>query len=127
MMHFLVHHNKGLSNDEILDELLSLVMAGHESKIQAPHFQLCTLDYFFLDLATANTLSFCLVCLAYHPKYQEAAREEVQQILSSSDTKEFSYEMLQRLPFLWQIFRETLRLFPTVPVSLDLTLKDILT
>ena len=31
MMHFLVHHNQGLDNDEIVDELISLVMAGHES------------------------------------------------------------------------------------------------
>ena len=32
MMHFLVHHSDGLGDDEVVDELVSLVMAGHESE-----------------------------------------------------------------------------------------------
>ena len=65
--------------------------------------------------ATANTLSFCLASLAYHPDTQEKARKEVQQVLAAN-SGDFSYEMLKQLPFIWQIFREALRLFPTVPV-----------
>ena len=33
MMHFLVHHAHGLEDNEIVDELVSLVMAGHESAL----------------------------------------------------------------------------------------------
>ena len=32
MMHFLAHHDAQLSEMEIVDELLSLTAAGHESK-----------------------------------------------------------------------------------------------
>jgi cytochrome P450 len=32
MMHFLVHHATGLGDDEVVDELMCLVMAGHESE-----------------------------------------------------------------------------------------------
>jgi cytochrome P450 len=32
MMHFLVQHNQGLDDDEVVDELICLVMAGHESE-----------------------------------------------------------------------------------------------
>lgn len=32
MMHFLVQHSQGLDDQEVVDELISLVMAGHESE-----------------------------------------------------------------------------------------------
>mmetsp|Transcript_28229 Transcript_28229/g.47746 ORF Transcript_28229/g.47746 Transcript_28229/m.47746 type:complete len:428 (+) Transcript_28229:110-1393(+) len=96
MMHFLVNHEEGLDDNEVVDELLSLVMAGHET--------------------TANTLSFCLASLAYHPEIQMKARNEVQQVLSSNGGR-FTYETLKQLPYIWQVFREALRLFPTVPVN----------
>jgi cytochrome P450 len=74
--------------------------------------------------ATANTLSFCLASLAYHPEMQAKARDEVQRVLASGGgggggggPPQFTYEMLKQLPYVWQVFRETLRLFPTVPVG----------
>jgi cytochrome P450 len=60
--------------------------------------------------------------LAYHPELQAKARQEVQRALASSGSDsgcgEFTHDILKQLPFVWQIFRETLRLFPTVPVSI---------
>ena len=80
---------------------------------------------FVVCTATANTLSFCLVSLAYHPELQAQARQEVQETLATTTTtsvgsSSFTYELLKQLPFTWQIFREALRLFPTVPVMVFL-------
>jgi cytochrome P450 len=94
IMHFLIHHDSGLSDKEIMEELMSFVMAGHET--------------------TANTLSFAFIALALHPEIQSAARGELNRVLQG---RPFTYECIARLPYIWSIIRETLRYFPTVPFT----------
>jgi len=94
IMHFLIQHESKLSDQEVMEELMSFVMAGHET--------------------TANTLAFSLIALAIHPEHQITAREELARVLQG---KPFTYDCIAQLPFIWSIIRETLRIFPTVPFT----------
>lgn len=94
MLHFLVHHAADLSNDEIIDELLAFIMAGHET--------------------TANALSFALVCLACNAHTQKKAREE---IIIACDGSPISFQSICKLPYVRAVLKETLRLFPVVPIT----------
>ena len=93
MLHFLVHHSAELSNDEIIDELLAFIMAGHET--------------------TANALSFALVCLSCNADMQRKARQEIESV---SQGEPLTFSMLEKLFYVRAIFKETLRLFPVVPL-----------
>jgi cytochrome P450 len=90
LMHHLIYHSANLSDEEIMDELICMVMAGHET--------------------TANTLSFAYTLLAACPEAQTRAREELKKL-----SFPLEYADLQHLPYVHAIFRETLRMFPTLP------------
>lgn len=110
MLHFLAKHESNLPEDEIIDELLSLTMAGHESK---SFFLLLVVIISFI-VATANTLSFAFVALALNPHIQDKARDEIKRL--ETEGIEITYKKINHLQYCWAIFRETLRLFPTVPL-----------
>ena len=94
MLHFLVHHSADLSNDEIIDELMAFIVAGHET--------------------TANTLSFAMVCLSCNEDIQKKARSE---IMNATKGEPLNFQVIEKLPFVRAILKETLRLFPTVPLT----------
>jgi len=94
MLHFLVHHSAELSNEEIVDELLAFIMAGHET--------------------TANALSFAMVCLSRNKDVLRRARAEIKE---ACDGNPLSFQVIPKLPFVRAVFRETLRLFPVVPMT----------
>jgi cytochrome P450 len=89
--------DKRLSLDEISDEILGLLAAGHET--------------------TSNTVTFALYCLAHRPQYQEPLREEVRRWLQRHGGK-WDHKSLLELTLTWQVFREALRLFPTAPLNI---------
>ncbi len=78
---------KRMSDDEIRDEVLTLMLAGHET--------------------TAHTLTWIVGLLARYPEYQEKLREEIETSI------ELDY--LKR-PWLMSIIREAMRLYPAFPV-----------
>lgn len=85
----------GLSNQELLDECSTFLLAGHET--------------------TSNTVAWALMLLAQHPQWQERAREEARGVLREQGAKEgrhFPFEKLSELKLLGAILSETLRLFP---------------
>jgi cytochrome P450 len=45
---------------------------------------------------------------------QHKARAEITELLKTS---ELTFKTIRHLPYTWAIFRETLRLFPTVPIN----------
>ena len=96
LMHFLVHHDSQLTNKEITSEVMGFVMAGHET--------------------TSNTLSFALVALAIKPEIQTKARNEIISIIGKGNSV-LNYEHINQLHYIWAIFREALRMFPTVPFT----------
>jgi cytochrome P450 len=80
-----------MSDRQVHDECLTIMLAGHET--------------------TANALSFALWLLAKHPDVQTRLHEEASAVLGSRVPTAADYG---RLPYATQIFSETMRLYPPV-------------
>jgi len=83
---------KGLTDDEILDELMTLRGAGHET--------------------TSNTLSWAMYLLSQHPEVLEELRKESDEIVKGDIC---TFEESKELKKHHHVVYETLRLYPTVP------------
>ncbi len=80
-----------LSQDELLDQVCMLFLAGHET--------------------SASSLSWCMYVLGQAPELQKQLQNE---LLDASPTGELAYEDLRQLNSLAAVFREVLRLYPPV-------------
>jgi cytochrome P450 len=80
-----------LSVDELKEQILLLLFAGHET-------------------LTASITAFCLL-LAQHPDVLEKARLEQKQIQL---TEPLTFEQLKSMPYLDQVLKEVLRFVPSV-------------
>ncbi len=78
-----------LQDEQIRDEVVTLVLAGHET--------------------TANALTWMWVLLDQHPEYQEGLAQEIEAVLGKSEAK---WEHLAELDLTKRVWDETLRLYP---------------
>ncbi|WP_412076405.1 cytochrome P450 [Streptomyces xanthophaeus] len=78
---------------ELRDQVLIFLLAGHET--------------------TATSLAFSLHLLARHPEQQDRAREEISRVLGDRTPEAAD---LDRLPYLTQVLKEAMRLYPAAPV-----------
>ncbi len=92
----------GLSDGLIRDQLLTMLIAGH-------------------DTSTAQ-LSWTLYLLGQHPDSLRRAEAEVQSVLGSESP---TLEKLGELTVLEQIIKETLRLYPPIHLSMRVAAADI--
>jgi cytochrome P450 len=83
-----------MTDRQVRDECLTLLLAGHET--------------------TANGLSFALWLAALHPEWQQRLHLEARQVLTGEAATAADYS---RLSLTWQHFAETLRLYPPVWVT----------
>ena len=83
-----------MSNQQLHDECLTIMLAGHET--------------------TANALSFALALLARHPETQRTVSEEAREVLG---TRAPVAEDYPRLKYTTMVFAEALRLYPPVWVT----------
>ena len=88
------HAPAQMTDRQVRDECLTVLLAGHET--------------------TANALSFALWLLAHHPEVQEELAAECQQVLGGRAPVAADY---QKLPLTEQVFAEALRLYPPVWVT----------
>jgi len=87
-----------MSNQQLRDECLTIMLAGHET--------------------TANALSFALALLARNPTMLDAVAEEAKTVLGTGDAARApAAEDYPKLKFTTQVFAETLRLYPPVWVT----------
>lgn len=77
---------------EMVDQVAIFFLAGHET--------------------SASALAWTLYLLATHPVAQERAAAEVAPL----DPQKMTFSDLSKLPFLRDVFREALRLYPPVPM-----------
>ncbi|CDO70546.1 hypothetical protein BN946_scf184579.g2 [Trametes cinnabarina] len=89
----------GLTNQQIVDNITTLIMVGHET--------------------TAGSMSFTLHSLAQRPEIQQRLRDEIRQF-----GRDLSYDDIQRLEFLDAVVKEGLRLHPASPQTERVALKD---
>ncbi len=80
-----------MSDKQVRDECLTVLLAGHET--------------------TANALSFALWLLSEHPETQERGYEEAVRVLGSRTPTAADYPNLR---YAYTIFAEAMRLYPTV-------------
>jgi cytochrome P450 len=78
-----------LDDQELRDEVMTILLAGHET--------------------CANALTWTLYLLARHPEIQERLADEASEALHG---REPDYEDLPRLPYAGMVFQEALRLYP---------------
>ncbi|MBZ9598687.1 cytochrome P450 [Streptomyces erythrochromogenes] len=79
--------------DELRDQVLVFLLAGHET--------------------TATSLCFALHLLARHPEQQDRVREEITTVLGDRPPQAGD---LDRLPYLSRVVKEAMRLYPAAPV-----------
>jgi cytochrome P450 len=82
---------EAMNDEELLDEMATLIIAGHET--------------------TAGTLNFAWYLLSRNPDVQDRALAEVLQTTGDDD---FDFDTLMSLEYVPQVLRETLRLYPPV-------------
>jgi len=85
---------RGMSDQQVHDECLTIMLAGHET--------------------TANALSFALWLLSQHQEIQQNLQEEASSVLGDRVATAADYP---NLPYAIAIFSEALRLYPPVWVT----------
>lgn len=64
----------------------------------------------------ASAISFTIYTLSRHPQIQQKVFEEQQRIFGKDLTGESDISRLQKMHYLELVIRETLRLYPAVPL-----------
>ncbi|KAL1490373.1 hypothetical protein ABEB36_013082 [Hypothenemus hampei] len=96
-------NGKPLSDDVIQSEVDTLMFAGHDT--------------------TGVTLGFVLYNLANHPEIQSEALNEIRTILG--ERNRISHRDLQMMKYLELVIKETLRLYPSVPLFSRMITEDV--
>lgn len=91
----------GLSRDEIEDNILTFIGAGHET--------------------TARALAWTFYCLAETPAFRAKMEEEIDSVIGTGAEP---VEWLERMPHVRAAFEEALRLYPPAPSINRMPLKD---
>lgn len=65
---------------------------------------------------TSSGIAFCLYMLAKNPEVQQKAYEEVRSVLGSDYKTPTTITLLNDLNYLEMFIKETLRLYPSVPI-----------
>ncbi|WPG99486.1 Hypothetical protein R9X50_00230100 [Acrodontium crateriforme] len=85
---------KALSHDTIIDNMITFLIAGHET--------------------TSGMLSFAFYYLCKNPEAYRKAQEEVDRVIGE---KSIEAHHVNELPYVTAVLRETLRLQPTAPAT----------
>jgi cytochrome P450 len=91
-----------MDDDRLVDNLLTLLEAGHET--------------------TAKALTWSLYLLSRAPEWQDRIREEVRAIAGDSP---LTSDHVEHLPVTSQILKEALRLYPPAPVMMRMPTRDV--
>ncbi|MFF7162568.1 cytochrome P450 [Streptomyces sp. NPDC008086] len=85
-----------LDAEELREQVLIFLLAGHET--------------------TATALAFALHLLARHPEEQRRVRDEVDQVLGGPGGRAPTADDMEALPYLTMVLKEAMRLYPSAPV-----------
>lgn len=88
--------NPNFTEEDIVDEACTFMLAGQDS--------------------VATAVSFCLFLLAQHSDIQQKCFAEIEDILDADHQRPFTMHDIRRMRYLEQCIKETLRLYPSVPM-----------
>ena len=91
-----------LSDDEVREQILIFMLAGHET--------------------TSMSLTFALHLLGRHPDVQQKVRDEVKQVLG--DARPTAAQLISDLPYTMAVLKEAMRLYPAAPITGRRSLED---
>ncbi|KAK0495923.1 cytochrome P450 [Armillaria luteobubalina] len=103
---------KRLTDDELLSNTLTFLLAGHGEHPFLPNESIDGLGN--LSETTAHTICFVLVLLALYPDVQRRVYEEVSKSWPEDAAAPSYKETVSTLEYTKNVFLETLRLFPPV-------------
>ena len=98
--------DKPLSNREIREEVDTFIFAGHDT--------------------TTSGVAFCLYNLAKHPEVQDKVYREIKSIFGDDTDKPIKQTDLAKLNYLDLVIKESLRMYPPVPLYGRETQEDII-
>ncbi|KAG2422214.1 hypothetical protein HXX76_016214 [Chlamydomonas incerta] len=101
ILHFLVASGDEISSKQLRDDLMTMLIAGHET--------------------TAAVLTWTLYLLAQHPEAAAAIRKEVDELL---EDRKPGVEDLKALKMTTRVINEAMRLYPQPPVLIRRALQD---
>ncbi|XP_070563908.1 cytochrome P450 4F2-like isoform X2 [Ptychodera flava] len=87
---------KGLTDEEIQDEVDTFMFAGHDT--------------------TASGISWCLYNLAKHPEHQRKCQQEIDEFFLNKGSVHIEWDDLKSFPYLTMCIKESLRVTPAVPM-----------
>ncbi len=93
LLHATDEDRQAMSDEQLMDECLTLFGAGHET--------------------TAAALSWAWYVLCQHREVYQQVQQEVDRVLQGRTP---TYDDLVHLPYCLQVFKETMRLYPPAPV-----------
>ncbi|XP_050434171.1 cytochrome P450 4C1-like [Adelges cooleyi] len=97
LIEILLASEQQISPKEIRDELITIISAGHET--------------------TAKSNSLIIFMLAHHQDVQKNVYQEINSIFSAGDfNRSPTHDDLQKMEYLERVIKETMRLYPTVPL-----------
>lgn len=96
----------GFSDEDLVNQLMTFLAAGHET--------------------TASAMTWAVYLLCRHPDVQQKLREEIRTSLPSvgDASRTISAAEVDRLPYLNAVCNETLRIIPSVPLSMRIAAHD---
>jgi len=89
------------TDHQILNHAMTFMLAGHET--------------------TSAGLSWLFYLLSQHPEVEAKLAEEVKVFKGRTD---FTIEELEKLPYLENVIKETLRLYPPAPITIRIAIND---
>ena len=92
---------EGMTDQQLLEESLILLVAGHET--------------------TANALAWCWYLLSQHPEVIEQIRNEIDQVLGN---EQVTFQVLPRLKYLNAVLQEAMRLYPPAWITERIPIED---
>lgn len=101
ILHFLLASGDEISSKQLRDDLMTLLIAGHET--------------------TAAVLTWTMYLLAQHPEAVERIRAEVDAVVGDGLP---TVEQLRELRFTTRVINESMRLYPQPPVLIRRALED---